>query len=271
MEPESFRAFEHRGWERTILGYDNAFARLTCQAIEPLLAAAGVRAGDRLLDVATGPGYAAAAAAARGARVTAVDFSAAMVELARARNLQVEFREGDAEALKFPDDHFDAVVMNFGMLHLAQPERAMSEALRVLRPGGRFAFTVWAAPAQAVGFDIVLKAIQTRGEANVALPPGPPFFRFSDAAESRRVLLAAGFQDAAVKEIPQLWRFQTADGLFDAMVTGTVRTAALLRAQSREAIAAIGAAVREAAAAFERDGAVQIPMPAVVASAVKPG
>ena len=70
--------------------------------------------------------------AARGARVTAVDFSSAMVELARSQNPGIEFREGDAEALPFPEGSFDAVVMNFGMLHLASPERAVSEALRVL-------------------------------------------------------------------------------------------------------------------------------------------
>src|SRR5205809_6238429 len=55
---------------------------------------------------------------------------------------EIEFREGDAEALPFPEASFDAVVMNFGMLHLAHPERAVAEAFRVLSAGGRFAFTV---------------------------------------------------------------------------------------------------------------------------------
>jgi ubiquinone/menaquinone biosynthesis C-methylase UbiE len=140
-DPAAFREFEHAGWEVNVAEYEDAFARLTRQAIGPLLEAVNARQGIRLLDVATGPGYVAAAAAARGARVTGIDFSAPMVARARDLNPAVEFQVGDAEALSFPDASFDAVVMNFGILHLARPERAMSEAARVLRPGGRFAFT----------------------------------------------------------------------------------------------------------------------------------
>src|SRR6267154_5983684 len=139
---EAFHAFDHAGWQGAARRYDDAFGSLTRQAIDPLLDAAQVRAGARVLDVASGPGYAAAAAAQRGARVTALDFSVAMVEMARSQNPEIEFREGDAGALSFADGSFDAVVMNFGMLHLAQPERAVSEALRALRPGGGYAFTV---------------------------------------------------------------------------------------------------------------------------------
>ncbi len=133
----AFRAFEHAGWQGAALRYDDAFGSLTRQAIDPLLDAAQVRSGARVLDVASGPGYVAAAAAARGARVTGVDFSLAMVRLARAQNPAVKFRTGNAEALPFRDGSFDAVVMNFGMLHLARPEHAVGEALRVCRRGRR--------------------------------------------------------------------------------------------------------------------------------------
>jgi len=120
----AFRAFEHAGWQGAALRYDDAFGSLTRQAIDPLLDAAEARSGARVLDVASGPGYVAAAAAARGARVTGVDFSLAMVRLARAQNPGVKFRTGNAEALPFRDGSFDAVVMNFGMLHLARPDIA---------------------------------------------------------------------------------------------------------------------------------------------------
>src|SRR5207248_2595421 len=108
-----------------------------------LLDAARVAKGARVLDVACGPGYAAAAAAARGAIATGVDFSSEMVEEARGRFSGIEFLEGDAEQLAFSNSTFDAVVLNFGMLHLARPEQALAEAYRLLRPGGRVAFTVW--------------------------------------------------------------------------------------------------------------------------------
>ena len=193
-------------------GGDSGFTRLTRQAVAPLLDAVNLRHGARLLDVATGPGYVAAAAAARGARALGVDFSAPMVAHARAINPAVEFQEGDAEALSLEDCSFDAVVMNFGMLHLARPERAMTEAARVLKPGGCFAFTVWARPEEAVRFEIILTAIQSHGNPGVQLPQGPSFFRFSDPAECDRTLREAGFLNVRVTSIPLNTAFQEVTG-----------------------------------------------------------
>lgn len=192
-DPDAFRDFEHAGWTSNVSEYEAAFTRLTRQAVAPLLDAVNLRHGARLLDVATGPGYVAAAAAARGARALGIDFSAPMVAHARAINPAVEFQEGDAEALSFEDCSFDAVVMNFGMLHLARPERAMTEAARVLKRDGCFAFTVWAKPEEAVGFGIILKAIQSHGNPGVQLPEGPSFFRFSDPTECDRNVARSGF------------------------------------------------------------------------------
>jgi len=267
---DAFHALEHAGWQRAAGRYDDAFGSLTRQAIDPLLDAAQVRAGARVLDVASGPGYAAAAAAQRGAQVTALDFSGAMVEMARSQNPGIEFREGDAGALPFADGSFDAVVMNFGMLHLAQPERAVSEALRVLRPGGRYAFTVWAKPEEAVGFGIILDAVRKHGNPDVPLPPGPPIFRFSDASECDNVLKIAGFRNVDVRKVPQVWRFSASGMLFEAFLAGTVRTQALLQAQSAPALEAIRDAVGRVAGEYENHGTVEIPMPAVLAAAFKP-
>ena len=269
-DPVAFRALEHAGWQSAARHYDDAFGSLTRQAVDPLLDAAEVRSGVRTLDVASGPGYAAAGAAARGARVAALDFSSAMVELARSQNPEIEFREGDAEALPFPDGSFDAVVMNFGMLHLAQPERALAEAFRVLHAGGRYAFTVWAKPEEAVGFGIILDAIRKHGNPDVPLPQGPPFFRFSDASECDNVLKVAGFRNVDVRKVPQVWRFSASGLLFEAFLAGSVRTQALLHAQSAPALNAIRDAVGRLAGEYENHGTVEIPMPAVLAAAVKP-
>jgi ubiquinone/menaquinone biosynthesis C-methylase UbiE len=270
VDPAAFHAFERAGWESIPRTYQDAFGTLTTQAIEPLLDAARVGPGIGVLDVATGPGYVAAAAAGRGAAVVGVDFSAAMLAEARRQSPTVDFREGDAEALPFPDGSFDAVVMNFGLLHLGRPDEALAEAHRVLRPGGRLGFTVWAKPEEAVAFGIVLRAIERHGRLDVPLPPGPPFFRFSDPAESRRVLGELGFRSPDVVTIPQVWRLASPDALFLVMRDGTVRTAGLLRAQTPEAQEAIRADVREAARRYERADAVELPMPAVLASALKP-
>jgi ubiquinone/menaquinone biosynthesis C-methylase UbiE len=98
-----------------------------------------------VLDVACGPGYVAEAARERGATPIGVDFSPAMVRVARARVSDIDFRLGDATALDFEAARFDVVVANFGVIHVADPGAAFAEARRVLRPDGAFAFTVAAA------------------------------------------------------------------------------------------------------------------------------
>jgi SAM-dependent methyltransferase len=152
--------------------------------------------------------------------------------------------------------------MNFGMLHLGQPDQAIREACRVLRRGGRFAFTVWARPEESRGFGIVLGALRRHGNPDAPLPPGPPFFRFSEEAECRRALVAAGFSAPQFRKIPQTWRFDSPQDLWTFMLGSTVRTGALLRAQTPQALEAIRA---EVIAAVTNE----VPMPAVLASATR--
>jgi SAM-dependent methyltransferase len=269
LEPEKFRSFELAGWESIPSDYHEAFASLTSQAITALLDAARVKSGMTFLDIATGPGYVAAAAAKRGATVLGVDFSAAMVAQARQRHPGVEFREGDAEQLPLGNGLFDAVAMNFGILHLGQPEKALLEAHRVLRPGGRFAFSVWAPPEETVGFGIVLRAVEAHGEPRVELPEGPPFFRYSDADECRRGLIVAGFDSPAVSKISQVWRLPAGDGLFNAMKDSTVRTAGLLRAQKPTVLNKIRDFMRAELEKYTKEDVVELPMPALIASGLK--
>jgi len=270
IDATAFHDFERAGWERAAEHYADAFGGVTTQVATPLLDAVRAVSGTRVLDVATGPGFIAGAAAARGAIVTGLDFSPAMIAEARRRHPDVTFREGDAEALPYDAGSFDAVTMNFGLLHLARPEAAIADAHRVLRAGGRYAFTVWAAPDQAVAFGMVLKAVEEFGRSDVPLPEGPPFFRFAEADQSRQTLERAGFVDVDVRVLPLTWRLDSPDGVYDALSRGGVRTAAVLRAQTPKALDAIRAAARRSVERYRDGDRFVLPMPAVLASARKP-
>ncbi len=269
VDPSGFRAFEHSGWQKIPRQYHEAFSDLTPQAIGPLLDAIGVRKGIQLLDVASGPGYATAAAVRRGTNAVGIDFSAEMVAEAKRQHPAVEFQEGDAEELPFPDGSFDALVINFGLLHFARPEQALKEAHRVLRSRGKIGFTVWDKPEKAIGFSIILRAIQAHGNMNVPIPPGPPFFRFSDPEECSQALRQAGFVTPNVVGVPLVLRLKSPEALFKLMQEGTVRTAGILGAQSTEALAAISKAIRDAARAYQKAETIELPMPAVLASATR--
>jgi ubiquinone/menaquinone biosynthesis C-methylase UbiE len=268
---QSFREFEQAGWENphVVSKYHEHLSAVTTQSIGPLLDAAGVCQGSRVLDVATGAGYVAGAATQRGADATGIDFSAAQVRMARDTYPAVRFEQADAEALPFEPGTFDAVVNGFGMCHLPNPDVALREAFRVLKPGGRVAFAVWDVPERAVGFGAVYVAVRAHGSMDVGLPVGPNFFFFSDPEQSTKALRDAGFVSPSCNRVPQVWRLSYPDELFEVVTEGSVRAAATIRSQTPSARDAIRAALRETVTAYKQGDHFEVPMPAVIATAVK--
>lgn len=269
-DPEAYRDFEHAAWEKLPHTYQEHFGFLTAQAAEPLLDAVGAAKGVRLLDVACGTGYIAGAAKARGAIAIGIDFVAGMVAEARKRHLGIEFRESDAEALPFAEQSFDAVVCNFGIHHFGQPDKAIAQAYRVLVPGGRYAFTAWCPPDKVkVNLrQIVWEALEAHGDPDVVLPPAP--LEFSRPEENERVLSASGFIDAKVAELRIMERWSKPDHVLKTLYKGMGRTKARVEAQTDEAREKIENAVVESVKHFEKNGVIEIPMPAMLACARKP-
>ena len=154
---------------------------------EALAAAAGVQAGMDVLDVAAGNGNFATASARRGARVTASDLTPKMVELGRSRtsaaNLEVEWREADAENLPFPDRRFDVVGSVFGAMFAPRPERVATELFRVVRSGGVVAMANYSKPGFLGSFTDLLTKFSTAPPGGLQLPSP---FDWGDPEQVRR-------------------------------------------------------------------------------------
>jgi ubiquinone/menaquinone biosynthesis C-methylase UbiE len=265
FDPEAVRRFEQAGWQQAAPAYAATFAGATSRFADVLLDAAGVAPGMRVLDIACGPGVVAAAARARGAIPIGLDFSAAMIALARAAHSEISFEEGDAEALPYCDASFDAAVSNFGIHHIPDPVRALSEARRVLRPGGRIAFTSWAAPCQNIAWNILVDAISRHGDLGAAKAPASGG-GLRAPEDLLRVLKAAGFADTEANRVAGEWCFAAPRELLGGFRRGTVRTAALIGAQPAAAVPAIEAAIAEAVAGYRRPDGFAVPIVAILGS-----
>ncbi len=268
VEPHPYRSFEHAGWQDAAAGYGSSFAFATVGFANALLESAGAAADMNLLDVACGPGLIAAAALGRGCVVVGVDFSTAMLAIAREHVPDAEFLHGDAEALPLPDATFDVVVSNFGLHHFPYPARALAEARRVLHPSGRFAATVWAPPEQNIAWKIVFDAVARHGDPKIPLPT-PPHGRLNRAEDLTRVLVQAGWPAAGVTccRVHGGWRMRQPTDLIDGLLAGTVRMAALIEAQKPVAQEKIRTAVAAAIGQFRHGDIYVVPTTAVLVSA----
>lgn len=176
-------------------GLDRRWRRIT-------LATVGVRTGDRVLDACCGTGDLAIGAGRRGARVTGLDFSSAMLERARRKDASIEWVEGDALALPFDDDAFDVATVGFGVRNVADLDRGLAELRRVLRDGGRLGILEITTPRGALApfyrlwFDRavpLLGRVLPGGSAYTYLPASVR--RFPGPEELQAKLEHAGFSE----------------------------------------------------------------------------
>jgi ubiquinone/menaquinone biosynthesis C-methylase UbiE len=176
------------------------------------LDAGRVGPGTRVLDIATGPGYAAARAPRRGASVLGVDVAPAMFQLARQLHPGLDFRESAAEALTFDDDSFEPASATSWCRISGRPEQSIKEFVRILEPGGRLSLTTRDLPERARPLGVFLDAITEAGAAPPDdMPVGPPLFRFAVEEQFAGLLQFSGLAGVEVKTIGFEHHVATAD------------------------------------------------------------
>ena len=157
-------------WDAGGEAYEGISATIA-DAIDHCVLRLDPRPGERVLDVATGTGWAARRVAARGASVVAVDLGAELLDAARRATsqaqLDIEYRVADAEQLPFEDESFDAVISTFGVMFARDSEAVAAELARVCRRGGRLGLTTWPQDGTIAGFFAVMKPYMPE-------PPSPP-------------------------------------------------------------------------------------------------
>jgi SAM-dependent methyltransferase len=271
QDAEQLRSFERSVHDSVSSGYYEFFTPVTLHAAGPLLDAAAVAAGTRMLDVASGPGSVAAAALQRGAVPTGVDLSPRMVELARRLHPGVEFREADVERLPFADETFDALVCSFGLGHFPLPEAAVAECVRVLKAGRRLAVSWWDVPSRQRVQGLFRDAV-----AEVGAPPSPDIpakhsmLRFCDPAALSGLLQGAGLSDVTVTDCSATQRFASTEAMWQGAMTGMGITGSTLRSQNAPTLQAIRAAFERKALAYQDGDSLAIPVAFRVCAGRKP-
>lgn len=192
--------------------YDERFVPALFGPWGPVVASvAGVASGHTVLDVACGTGAAALAAASivgPSGRVAGLDANPEMLAVARRKSADIDWREGVAETLPFDDASFDAVVSQFGFMFFDDRPRALSEMMRVLRPGGRLAVAVCGAVERSPGYGAFAALLDRLFGREVGDAFRAPFV-LGDPEELSGIAQAAGIAGASVEEHNGAVRFDT--------------------------------------------------------------
>jgi len=223
MEPKLHRRVQRYGWDLAVQDYDRYFVPLLRHCSERCLDMAALQPGERVLDVATGTGVAAFLAAERvGAqgKVIATDISQKMVdvvqeEVERRGVTNMGFERVDAEELTYPDDHFDAVLCVLGLMYPADPQRAIEQMHRVLKPGGRAAVAVWGRRDRC-GWAEIFPIVDSRVNSDVC----PLFFQLGGEGALRFAFERAGFSDCRDERLDSPLEFAGENDVLAAVFAG---------------------------------------------------
>jgi SAM-dependent methyltransferase len=214
-------------WNLIVDGYVELNVPLFERYAADALRLAQLQPGERVLDVAAGPGT-LALLAARTSQVSALDFSPAMVERLRTRaqatGAKIEARVGDGMALPYPDASFDAAFSMFGLMFFPDRARGFAELARVLRPGGRAVVSAWVSVARVPHMEAFFGALRAEVPS---LPMNEAHAPLSEPADFEAEMGAAGFVDVRVQEVVHAVDVPSTEAMFQGMVRSAAPVAVM--------------------------------------------
>jgi pimeloyl-ACP methyl ester carboxylesterase/ubiquinone/menaquinone biosynthesis C-methylase UbiE len=222
-------------WDAIAPGYDRFVTPSGDWALpEKALRLAGLRAGMRFLDVASGSGALSIPAARLGAEVMAVDLSPEMIARLRARageeGLSLEARVMDGHALDLADDRFDVSGSQFGVMLFPDLPRALGEMVRVTKPGGRVVMVAYGPPPHVEFLTIFMGAMHEVVEGFQGLPDDPPPlpFQVADPEVLRHRMSGAGLSDVRIESAKERLEFASGQAMWDWVVNSNPIAAGLV-------------------------------------------
>jgi SAM-dependent methyltransferase len=198
--------------------------------------------GDTVLELAAGladTGLMAARLVGESGRVIVTDFTPEMVAAARRRAEEVgvqntEFRVLDAERMDLATNSVDGVLCRWAYMLMIDPAAAFAETRRVLRPGGRLAFSVWAARERNPALSLVGGVLESQGHIPPPDPGAPSAFAMADRGRIRELVVGAGFAEPEIEEVSFRWPFADRDAYWRYVTETSASTSPALRALAPE-------------------------------------
>jgi SAM-dependent methyltransferase len=280
MDAEAYRADARERWEAAAPGWARereAFQRDAMEVSRWMLEAADLQPGHTVLELAAGPGdtgLMAAELVEPGGTAIITDNSEGMLEAARARAKEVgatnvEIRAMEAEWIDMPTASVDAVLCRWGYMLLADPEAALRETRRVLRPGGRVALAAWAGPEHNPWLALMGKVMVERGLVEPEPPDAPGPLAFGRRpGQIEELLDAAGFDDIVVEPLDLAMHAASLDAWWDHAIATSGRFSRVVAGLAPAEHYTLRDAVDAAFEPYVReDGTVEIPARALVAAA----
>lgn len=275
FDPIQYKHQQRQDWSNVAGGWKKwwpTMERSAKPASDRLVELAGLRAGQVVLDVATGIGEPAVTAAYKvgpTGTVVATDQATLMLAVARERAAalgltNLEFHEMDAEALDFPEPRFDAVLSRWGLMFLPNLTGTLANMHRLLKPGGRLAVAVWGPPTNVPFISLAITTVRQQLQS----PPPPPGmlgpFSLADVTILERALAQAGFSDIRNEPLSLTFEWASAEDYTRFQQDIAAPVVALVAKEPPARQAAVWRAITEAARQYAgADGTVRMPGEAI--------